>query len=262
MIEMSKYTALLKDIWHSHDGYLGKRSAALQNLNLEELVAKSFCPGPFYYYVIDSPTLTFDYVSQSVRELFGRDPATFDLPDVLESAHPDDMGFVARCEDIVADFIRNRIPPEEITRYKITYCLREKVAGGEYRLFLVQTVTLKTTPEGSLLKVFGLHTDVTHIIPGNNYKISLIGLDGQQSYLAMDVMNMDMPLYNGTFNPLTLREQQIIKHFGEGLSAKEIACKLGISTETVVSHKKNALKRIGGANITELVARCIRRGYI
>ncbi len=259
---MSGSTALLKDIWHSHEGYLGKRSATLQQLDLEELVGRFFCPGPFYYYIIDSPTLTFEYASNSVRELFGKDPATFDFPDVIESGHPDDMGFVARCEDIVADFIRNKIPPEEITRYKITYCAREKTVTGEYRLFLIQTVTLQTTPEGSLLKVFGLHTDVTHIIPGNNYKMSLIGLDGQPSYLAMDVMNMDMPLYNSTFNPLTLREQQIIRLFGEGLTAKEIAGKLFISPQTVISHKKNALDRIGGKNITDLVGRCIRKGYI
>ena len=259
---MNRSTALLKDIWYSHDGYLGKRSMLPKEFALEDLVGRFFCPGPFYYYIIDSPTLTLDRVSNSVRDIFGKEPDEFDFPDVLESVHPDDIGFVARCEDIVADFILNKIPPELITKYKITYCVREKTVTGEYRLFLIQTVTLQTTPEGSLLKVFGLHTDITHIAKENNYKMSLIGLDGQPSYLSMDVMDMDMPLYSQTFNPLTRREYQIIKLFGEGFSAKEIAVKLHVSVETVVSHKKNALERIGGKNITELVAHCIRKGYI
>jgi hypothetical protein len=172
-----------------------------------------FCPGPFYYYVIDSPTLTFDYVSSSVRNIFGVEPYAFTLPGMLEGFHPDDVHFVARCEDIVADFIRNKIAPEQITNYKISYSVREKIASGEYRLFLLQTVTLRTTPEGSLLKVFGLHTDISHITSRNNYKLSLIGLNGQPSYLAMDVMDMEMVHYKETFNPLTKRELQIIKTF-------------------------------------------------
>ncbi len=259
---MSGSTALLKDIWHSHEGYLGEKSAALQQINFEEFVGRFFCPGPFYYYIIDSPSFSIEYASDSVRDLFGKNPREFSLADMIENGHPDDIGFVARCEDIVADFILNKIPPSDITKYKITYCAREKLVTGEYRLFLIQTITLKATPEGALQKVFGLHTDITHIIPRNNYRLSLIGLEGQPSYLAMDVMNVEMPLYNSTFNPLTLRERQIIKLFGEGVSAKEIAALLNISPETVISHKKNALKRIDAKNITELVAKCLKKGYI
>jgi DNA-binding CsgD family transcriptional regulator len=190
-------------------------------------------------------------VSSSVRNIFGVEPYAFTLPGMLEGFHPDDVHFVARCEDIVADFIRNKIAPEQITNYKISYSVREKVASGEYRLFLLQTVTLRTTPEGSLLKVFGLHTDISHITSRNNYKLSLIGLNGQPSYLAMDVMDMEMVHYKETF-----------KLFSKGLSAKEIANQLSIGEQTVISHKKNALGRIGGKNITELVANCIRKGYI
>lgn len=259
---MSLSTSIIKDIWHSHQGYLGERSGPPEKLQFETIAERFFCPGPFYYYVIDSPTLTFDYVSSSVRNIFGVEPYAFTLPGMLEGFHPDDVHFVARCEDIVADFIRNKIAPEQITNYKISYSVREKVASGEYRLFLLQTVTLRTTPEGSLLKVFGLHTDISHITSRNNYKLSLIGLNGQPSYLAMDVMDMEMVHYKETFNPLTKRELQIIKLFSKGLSAKEIANQLSIGEQTVISHKKNALGRIGGKNITELVANCIRKGYI
>ncbi len=259
---MARPIDIITDIWHSHEGYLGERSGKPEKLQFEEMVGRFFCPGPFYYYVIDSPTLTFDYVSNSVRSIFGVEPGEFTLPGMLEGIHPDDINFMARCEDIVADFIRNKIAPELITSYKIAYSLRERTASGEYRLFLLQTVTLRTTEDGSLLKVFGLHTDITHITTINNHKLSLIGLDGQPSFLAMDVMDMEMIYYKETFNPLTRREYQIIKLFGEGLSAREIAEKLFISTETVISHKKNALARIGGKNITELVALCIRKGYI
>jgi len=225
-------------------------------------VGRFFCPGPFYYYVIDSPTQTFDYVSDSVRTTLGVAPADFSMSDMLEGIHPEDISFMTRCEDMVADFFQNKITPEQIASYKVAYSLREQTASGEYRLFLIQTATLRATDKGTRLKIFGLHTDITHLTTINNHKLSLIGLNGQPSYLSIDVEGSDEPYYKDCFNPLTRREYQIIGLFGRGFSAKQIADKLSISVETVVSHKKNAMARVGGKNITELVARCVRNGYI
>lgn len=259
---MKDSTSIIQDIWYSYKGYLGQQSVSKEQPSFEEMIAGFFCPGPFYYYVIDSPTLTFDYVSDNISLLMGVNREEATLPWMIETIHPDDIPFMARCEDLVADFIRNKIQPDQIVNYKISYMLREKTASGEYRLFLLQTITLRTTENGSLLKVFGLHTDISHITNENNYKLSLIGLNGCPSYLSMDVMDPGMIHFNEAFSPLTKREQQIIKLLGEGLTVKEIAAALSISSETVVTHKKNAMARIGGKNVTELVALCIRKGYI
>lgn len=257
---MSKFDALL-EVYNAHQSYLGKKSLPPQKIDFDNFAAAFFCPGPFYYYVIDSPTLTLDYVSPSVQNIFGIAQEDFTIESFMNILHPDDHDFFLKCENTVADYLTNRIAPENIINYKITYCLREKTISKGYRLFLLQTVTLQTTNDGALLKVFGLHTDITHITALNNKKISLIGLMGEPSFLSIDVYaNGEAP--SAPPPSFTSRELEIVKLLGEGNTTQEIAEMLFISTETVTTHRKNMLAKTGFKNSTQLLVYCIRNGFI
>ena len=59
---------------------------------------------------------------------------------------------------------------------------------------------------------------------------------------------------------LTEREIQVIKLFADGLSFKEIANKLEISTRTVESHKKNILSKLKLKTTVDLVKYAILNG--
>jgi len=59
---------------------------------------------------------------------------------------------------------------------------------------------------------------------------------------------------------LTQREIEVIKLFAEGLSFKEIANKLIISTRTVETHKKNILAKLELKNTVDLVKYAILNG--
>ena len=52
---------------------------------------------------------------------------------------------------------------------------------------------------------------------------------------------------------LTLREREMIKHFCEGNTCKEIAEKLFISFHTVDSHRKNIEKKLGLKSISAII---------
>ena len=259
---------VVMDIWKSHRNYLAKRSVEMKTINVVDYMANIFCPGPYYYYIIDSPTLTLDLVSDSVGALLGIEPDDFSLEKLVNAMHPDDLDFFMRCEDVVAYFLKNCIPPEQMVNYKIIYCLRERIFDGSYRLFLMQTLTLKTTEEGALLKVFGAHTDITHITSVNNHRLSLIGLNGLPSYLELDVFDdylfEDFVPYNYQVSELsfTKRELQVIQWLAKGLSTGAIAVELSISVQTVFTHRKNILRKSGVKNTSELIAMCIRKGYI
>src|SRR5690606_15496853 len=149
---MKKFDSLLK-VYEAHSSYLGKKSLPPQKNDFDQFASTFFCPGPHFYYVINSPTLTLDYVSASVSDIFGIEPDDFSFQGFVDIIHPDDMEFFLKCEHLVADFLTNKIEPNKVVKYKITYCLREKTKSNGYRLFLLQTVTLQTTAEGSLLKV-------------------------------------------------------------------------------------------------------------
>jgi DNA-binding NarL/FixJ family response regulator len=58
------------------------------------------------------------------------------------------------------------------------------------------------------------------------------------------------------------RELEIIKLIGEGFNTSKISKELNISEKTVLTHRKNILKKSEFKNTTGLVANCIRKGYI
>ena len=55
------------------------------------------------------------------------------------------------------------------------------------------------------------------------------------------------------FEQLTRREDEILEHFSRGLLCKEIADRLGISLETVNSHRKNIYRKLHVRSRTEAV---------
>jgi DNA-binding NarL/FixJ family response regulator len=60
----------------------------------------------------------------------------------------------------------------------------------------------------------------------------------------------------------TIREREIIELCRDGLMSKEIAVKLGISTQTVNVHKRNIFQKLGINNTMEMVKYALKNGII
>jgi DNA-binding NarL/FixJ family response regulator len=69
----------------------------------------------------------------------------------------------------------------------------------------------------------------------------------------------DQPLRE---EPLTAREQQVVKLVAEGHSSKQIAETLVISEKTVERHRANVLEKLGMHDRVELTRYAIRRGLV
>lgn len=61
---------------------------------------------------------------------------------------------------------------------------------------------------------------------------------------------------------LTSHQREILRMFAEGLSAKEIAKKLDISSRTVESHKYQIMESLGAQSSAELIRFAIRYGIV
>ena len=64
------------------------------------------------------------------------------------------------------------------------------------------------------------------------------------------------------FSLLSTREREVLHLIAEGLSAKEIAGDLGISTKTVEAHRTSVMRKLGARKATELVRYALRHGLI
>jgi two-component system response regulator NreC len=60
-------------------------------------------------------------------------------------------------------------------------------------------------------------------------------------------------------DPLTSREREIVQRIAEGQTTKEIAAHLGLSVETVVSHRNNLMRKLDIHETATLVRYAIRR---
>ena len=69
----------------------------------------------------------------------------------------------------------------------------------------------------------------------------------------------DQPLRE---EPLTAREQEVVKLIAEGFSTKQISDGLVISEKTVERHRANILEKLGMHDRVELTRYAIRRGLV
>jgi len=72
------------------------------------------------------------------------------------------------------------------------------------------------------------------------------------------------PKRGGTepFSVLSAREREVLRLIADGLSAKEIASDLGISTKTVEAHRTSLMRKLGARKATELVRYAVRHGLV
>lgn len=77
--------------------------------------------------------------------------------------------------------------------------------------------------------------------------------------LAAHVQQPDR-VVDDPYRNLTAREREVFHLIAEGLTTKEIARRLGISTKTAENHRARVLQKLGARNTAEVVRYAIRRG--
>lgn len=248
------------DLQKLHKVWLDSRafqSTDFPSISFNELTNSIASSGPFYYYVIDFYDMSLSNVSGAIEDIHGLDPKTVTFNDVLNTIHPDDVDFVANAEAFITTFFRERIAREKLLRYKMNYSFRSRMKDGEYVLLNHQAILLSLDEDGRSGKSLNIHTRIDHLSNLNTRKISLIGLNGEPSY-----MNMSL---DGELRPMpafSKREKQILKLISEGFSSTEISEKLFIAVMTVKKHRQNILEKTDCKNITQLITESTFHGLI
>jgi DNA-binding CsgD family transcriptional regulator len=251
---------LLHSVWDNAADIITRVNVPVSKYFFDDLAASIFCPGPFYFYIVDFFDRKIKFMNPNIKDVLGLDPEIAQFDDIIARIHPDDMNFVATAEYTVLNYLYKKIDREKVTRYKMSYCFRFKVGDGSYQLFQHQAILLSTDDQGKFSNSLNIHSNISHITSQNNYKVSLIGLMDEPSYMNMDVFQPEK--IEATDEPLfTSREREIIRLMSQGLKTKAIAAKLGIALHTALTHRKNIMSKSRCSNTAELIAMCIRNGW-
>ncbi|MBZ4035364.1 LuxR C-terminal-related transcriptional regulator [Flavobacterium sp. 17A] len=250
---------MLSEIQSLHDVWFTNRtvSKTKAQISFDDLTNSIISTGPFSFYIIDFFDMSLSHISPSIYELHGFDPETISFNDVLGAIHPEDLDFVIKAEDFLTKFFFQNVGREKLLSYKISYCYRGRLKNGDYALFNHQALMLTMDDNGGYGKSLNIHTRIDHLSNVNTYKISLIGLNGEPSF-----MNLSLDKENKQNKEFSKREIDIIKLMGSGLSNTEIAEKLFISPLTVKKHRNNILTKSDSKNTAELIKNCILQGIM
>lgn len=262
---MEKGINKIVDIWREAYSHPLKEKKPYQSTDQLRQIAAMFSPGRTFYYILNFHNLEFEFISDEVEEITGLDKHSVTMQDLLSLAL--DLPVLQLKENVVQDFAINHTDDEELMDYKFIYTYRLQKPGCDPQIILLQNIALSTSEEGNVQHALGIHTDVTHLKPGENNTVSIMHLKGGKSFYNLSIEG-------GIFDPstasisdqysekLTSRELEIAKLMAKGMSAEQIAENLHISFHTVRTHRNNMLKKMNCANSTELVVRCVTKGLI
>jgi DNA-binding CsgD family transcriptional regulator len=223
--------------------------ATPEQLNLELDLYKKllsfFQVGDYFYCVYNLRDFILDVVH----------PNTFEI--LMDNIHPDDRAWFLNFENKIGEFLAG-LPVQKLMNYKARYDFRIKKKDGTYVRLLHQSIIIEHDEKGMVLRTLGLATDITHLKPEGTPLLSIIGLDGEPSYINVDVKKV----FAVSKEFLSKREKQVLLLIMEGKLSKEIGEILNIGKQTVDTHRNNMIERNHLRNTSELIAKAIKQGWV
>jgi len=236
----------------------------VDNIQMELAIHKKllsfFQVGDYYYYILNLTNASVELVSNEIETVLGYHPSLFNLEFYLNKVHPEDQPYLLNFENYGANFYR-QLPIDKILKYNARYNFRVQKSNGQYIRVLHQAMVLQHDAAGRSIITISVDTDITHLKLEGKPTLSFIGLEGEPSYIDVDVAELFSPANSGK-DVLTKREKEILYLMIDGKLNKEISDILSISYETVKTHRKNMVQKAGVKNAGELIAAAIRKGWV
>ena len=194
--------------WNEIARYQNKEMELSFKLKIQKRILDIFQVGDYYYYIFNPASVRFEFVSENVKSTFKlQDHADFTVQYIFDNMHPDDMPRFIAYEQKVTEFF-NDLDADKTLKYKVSYDFRLRNGEGDYEWILHQATPIQSDDTGSVLRVLGIHTIISHIKTSDKPAgLSFIGLEGEPSFYNVEVA----PFYSSTREILTFREKEILK---------------------------------------------------
>ena len=235
-----------------------KKPEELQvEIELYKKMLNLFQVGEYCYFIFSPPEMRTESTNDSITKLLGYLPEEFTMEKFLEIIHPDDIHTYLNFEATITEFWQN-LPLEKVFKYKTRYDFRIRCKDGTIKRLLQQVAVIQSDDNGAVLRTFVIFTDITDLKSNNKMILSIIGLEGEPSYIDIQPVQALVPHKN----ILTKREREVFHLLVNEYQTTEIAEVMGISTHTVSSHRKNIYKKTSTNSVLQLVKLRLENGWI
>ena len=114
---MNKKLTKIHTVWKSYEDRLAKKEIKIPSEKLDNILNSIFCPGPFYFYILDISSMKFSYVHPNIESMLGINPAEASIELLAQHVHKDDADHIIKCEEVAQKFLFTAIQPEKMKKY-------------------------------------------------------------------------------------------------------------------------------------------------
>jgi DNA-binding CsgD family transcriptional regulator len=233
-------------------------------IDVLELLFGNMAFGNFFINVIDFRDFSYPYNSPNSINVVGHSPDGKDLKWLTSVLHPDDLPIFLEYGGTAIGHITT-LPVEKRKSSMFNHCYRIRHGITKEYVWLYQQHHMSHLDQnGAIVYSISLISDVTHLLPDQMLPSWSVTERLQDGTMLFHIGSENQGKIDGfrqkpTF---TSREVEILKLAARGFQNKEIAKQIGVGYETVLTHKKNLLKKTKSKNMAEVVAYAINLGLI
>jgi DNA-binding CsgD family transcriptional regulator len=234
-------------------GYSKKRKripVGLEELNPILLMSSANELSLTYSCIFNWAYMRYTYVSPSIQQILGYDEKVFleeGLNFILKIIHPDDLKMLKEIHHTIFNYFYIT-PVKQRSRLRFSYNFRIKKKDESYIHILRQSNFLEFTEDGKPVIEYIQSTDITDFNNQQHIKLTVHKLTYDGSYELCYIHK-----FSDNLHRLSERENQVFEFIRMGYTTKEIANKLYLSIETIKSHRKHILAKIGTRNMTSAI---------
>lgn len=204
-----------------------------------------------FFCITNTQTLKFEYISKNMFSCIGIEKATLEkkgMEYLWSRMHPDDIELWLKAMKELMNFTLSEIPNEKRAKMSYTWNYRLKTATGKYVNIIQNTTPIEFDEINK--PIIGL---AHYTVLGSHINMDVCAsakyLNENEEYQTLYFNNFSQKLLS---NGLTNRERDIVRLLILNHSSKQIAEKLFISSNTVDTHRRNILKKLGISSTGEL----------
>ncbi len=203
-----------------------------------------------FFFINDFKEGNNSYVHPNVEAITGYHRESFrEFGFAFSITHPDDYEFVNDISKlgikISQDNKKHLLEDPFCGSFSIDFRIRCK--NGHYIRVNRHSCCFKTDNHGNVVYGLALFTDISNLKKSERISFSFYG-NPELSHNFDDLIANNLNKLN-----ITRREKEVLSELAGGQSATAIAKQLSISVHTVISHRKNLLKKTGTRNTAELI---------